>query len=108
MDTCPPCHTTPAHRPRLSRQETAVLRALAWYGNNADIGAALHLSPATVGTLLGRVRRKYALAGRAVPNQVLLVRAGLLDRVICPHHLLGAHQEHCAGEATCPNCVDAQ
>lgn len=99
MDTCLRCRAMPQHRPHLSRQKTAVLRALAWYGNNADIGAALHLSPATVGTLLSRVRRKYTLVGRAVPNQVLLVRAGLQDRVICPHHLLGTHREHCA---SCP------
>lgn len=106
MDTCTRCTTPPTTRPRLSPQETTVLRALAWYGSNTEASASMHLSPATVSTLLSRIRKKYTLAGRPVPNQILLIRAALQDRIICLHDLLGHHREH--APAAHPGCCAAR
>lgn len=106
MDHCPRCTAMPVTRPRLSPQETTVLQALAWYGSNAEVSASMYLSPATVSTLLGRIRKKYAQANRAVPNQILLIRAALQDHVICLHHLLGHHREHAPPPAAEPPSPD--
>lgn len=69
-------------RPRLSPRETEVLRA--WFASSSKelVAAKLHITVKTVDTYIGRVRAKYAAAGRPAPTKSDLVTRALDDGLI--------------------------
>lgn len=69
-------------RPRLSLRETEVLRA--WFASSSKelVAAKLHITVKTVETHIGRVRAKYANAGRAARTKSELVTRALDDGII--------------------------
>jgi DNA-binding NarL/FixJ family response regulator len=69
-------------RPALSEQERAVL--LAWFESDSKqlVAQRLHLSIKTVETYIGRVRIKYAGAGRPASSKAALVARALQDGLV--------------------------
>jgi DNA-binding CsgD family transcriptional regulator len=78
----PPEPAAPSRRARapygLTSRELAVLRLLAAGHTNAQIGAALYISPSTAGVHVSSILRKLEVSGR-VQAAALAERAGLLD-----------------------------
>lgn len=69
-------------RPELSDRERAVL--LAWFESDSKqlVAHRLHLSVKTVETYIGRVRIKYASAGRPAGSKAALVARALQDGLL--------------------------
>lgn len=84
----PPCLSgamavdTRPSRPRLTPQETAVLKA--WFAcpSKKLAGQRLSLSPKTVDSYIARVRVRYAAVGRNAPTKSALVARALEDGVV--------------------------
>jgi DNA-binding CsgD family transcriptional regulator len=69
-------------RPVLTRRERDVL--VAWIHDDSKDGVAgcLHVSTATVRTVLQRIRAKYVAAGRPASTKVALVARALHDGLV--------------------------
>ncbi len=66
----------------LTRRETEVLCSWLRHDSKSATAAELHIAPGTVATHLGRIRAKYAAAGRPVRTKTQLFARALQDGVI--------------------------
>ncbi|MCZ4566990.1 response regulator transcription factor [Rhodococcus erythropolis] len=73
---------TRASRPKLTEREREVL--IQWFRTESKTFAAkaLYITASTLATHLGRVRTKYAAAGRPAPTKAALVARALQDGII--------------------------
>ncbi len=73
---------TRASRPKLTEREREVL--IQWFRTESKNFAAkaLYITASTLATHLGRVRTKYAAAGRPAPTKAALVARALQDGII--------------------------
>jgi DNA-binding CsgD family transcriptional regulator len=69
-------------RPDLTLRERQVLIAWILDDNKDAVALRLHISSATVRTVVQRVRAKYAAAGRPAPTKAALVARALQDGLI--------------------------
>ena len=78
---------TRTQRPSLSPREREVL--LCWFQTESKIltGQRLFITAGTVNTHLGRIRTKYAKAGRAAPTKAALVARAIQDGIITAEDL---------------------
>lgn len=72
----------PRRRPDLTLRERQVLIAWILDDNKDSVALRLHISAATVRTVVQRVRAKYAAAGRPAPTKAALVARALQDGLI--------------------------
>lgn len=69
-------------RAGLSGQEERVLRLFADGRRSQDVADELHITVGTLEDYLRRIRRKYALAGRAAPTKVDLYKRAVQDGLL--------------------------
>jgi DNA-binding NarL/FixJ family response regulator len=74
-----------ADRPALSNQETRALQLYATGMPLKSVARRMEISEETVKQYLGRVREKYAKAGRAAPTKVELYYRAVEDGHLPPH-----------------------